>query len=150
MQGDASVIKRSAWLILGACVALPGPVQAASCSVTVGNIAFGNYDVFNRVDTATTGTVKVKCAASASFTISLSAGTGTFAARVLTSGSYKLDYNLFTTSQDLTIWGDGTSGTATVSASGTGASYTVYGLIPALQNVPVGSYSDTITVTVTY
>lgn len=98
----------------------------------------------------TTGTVEVSCGASASYTISLSAGFGTFASRVMTGGASQLDYNLFTDSQRVTVWGDGTAGSTTVSATGTGASYTVYGLIPARQNVPAGSYSDTITVTVTY
>lgn len=138
-----------AWLILPACLALPMRAHAANCSVSVVNVAFASYDVFTPAATNTTGTVKVKCPASATYTISLSAGAGTFASRVMLNGSYKLNYNLYTDSQDLTIWGDGTSGTVTISGSG-GASYTVYGLIPALQNVPVGSYSDTITVTVTF
>lgn len=140
---------RSAWLILGACLALPLRVHAASCSVTVVSVAFGAYDVFAPTDTNTTGTLKVKCSASAAYTISVSAGSGTFTSRVMLNGSYKLNYNLFTTSQDLTVWGDGTGGTVTVSGTGT-ASYTLYGMIPALQNVPVGSYTDTVTVTVTY
>lgn len=139
------------WPILWASLALPMLAHAAaSCRVTVVNVAFGSYDVFTTTGTSTTGSVTVSCQGNASYAISLSAGSGTFAARVMTSSSHRLDYNLFTDSTHLTIWGDGTSGTSTVSANGKGATYTVYGLIPALQNVPVGSYSDTITVTVTY
>lgn len=141
---------RSLWVFLGASLVLPGLADAATCTVTVVNAAFGGYDVFQQQNTETTGSVNVSCDSSASYTITLSAGFGTFAARTMTNGSQQLDYNLFTDPQRLTVWGDGTSGTATVSATGTGGTYTVYGMIPALQNVPAGSYSDTITVTVTY
>lgn len=47
-------------------------------------------------------------------------------------------------------WGDGSPGTATVNGSGTTHTFTVYGRIPARQNAVVGSYSDTITVTITF
>jgi spore coat protein U domain-containing protein, fimbrial subunit CupE1/2/3/6 len=138
------------WWLLAGCLALPVLADAVTCTVSVTNVAFGNYDVFASQDTVTTGSVGVSCDSSDSYTISLSAGFGTYTSRVMTSGSSQLDYNLFTDPQRLTIWGDGTSGTATVSATGTGGTYPVYGLITAKQNVPVGSYSDSITVTVTY
>jgi spore coat protein U-like protein len=118
--------------------------------VSVVNVAFGAYDVFNNSDTDSTGTVKVTCDASTSYTISISTGSGTFASRAMTNGSYQLNYNLFTDPHRLTIWGDGTGGTATVAATDSGATYTVYGMIPALQNVHAGGYFDTLTVTVTY
>lgn len=144
--------KRFAWpcLVLLACLALPMRAHAVNCSVSVVNVVFASYDVFTPTATNSTGTVKVKCSASATYAISLSAGAGTFASRVMLNGTHELNYNLYTTSQDLTIWGDGTSGTVTTNGTGGGTSYTVYGLIPALQNVPVGSYSDTVTVTVTF
>jgi spore coat protein U-like protein len=120
--------------------------------MTVVNAAFGNYDVFATAATTTTGKVRVNCVSGANYTISLSAGAGTFASRVMTGSGSRLDYNLFTDTQHLTVWGDGTSGSVTVSGTGTGSNttYTVYGLIPAQQNVTAGNYSDTITVTVTY
>ncbi len=143
---------RSACRVLGACLALPALAHAAatSCTVTITNVAFGDYDVFTKTDTKANGDVKIKCTASVSYTISLSTGSGTYTTRIMKSGSNELDYNLYTTTQDLTVWGNGTSGTATEGATSTGATYTVYGMIPSLQNVPVGSYSDTITVTVKY
>ena len=141
---------RSLWLSFGACLVLSTLTPAVGCTVSVVNVAFGGYDVFDAQPTETTGTVTVACGSSTAYTISLSAGFGTFASRVMTNGTSQLGYNLFTDSQRLTVWGDGTSGTATVSDTATGGSYPVYGLIPALQNVPAGTYSDTITVTVTY
>jgi len=151
MQKDPSVSARYACLLLAACLALPtGARAAASCTLTITNVAFGDYDVFTKTKTKSNGKVKVKCSATETYTILLSAGSGTFASRVMLAGSYRLDYNLYVDSAHTMIWGDGTSGTSTVSSTDTGATYTVYGLVPALQNVPVGSYSDTITVTVTY
>jgi spore coat protein U-like protein len=129
---------------------LSAPALAASCTVSTVGVAFGSYDVFSSVDTDSTGTVIVSCHSIASYKISLSAGAGTFTSRLMAGEAAQLHYNLFIDPQRLTVWGDGTSGTATVSARGTGGSYPVYGRIPALQNVPAGSYSDTLTVTVTY
>lgn len=141
---------RSTWLLFCACLALPAGAGAATCTVSITNAAFAAYDVFAKTKATSTGKVKVKCNLIASYTIALSAGSGTFTSRVMASGSYQLAYNLFIDSSHTTIWGDGTSGTSTVSATSLGATYSVYAMIPALQNVPVGSYSDTITVTVTY
>jgi spore coat protein U-like protein len=141
---------RALFLAPIAWLALSVPAHAASCSVSGVGIAFGSYDVFNSVDTDSTGSVTVSCHSGASYSIALSAGAGTFASRFMTGAAGQLRYNLFTDAQRLTVWGDGTSGSTTVSGTGTGGSYTVYGRIPALQNAPAGSYSDTITVTVTY
>ena len=74
------------------------------------------------------------------------------------SGANTLGYNLYTANTYSVVWGDGTGSTSTVTGtmvlnspnpSGTSQS-TVYGQIPALQDAAVGSYSDNITVTVTY
>jgi spore coat protein U-like protein len=124
--------------------------QAAQCTLTAVGVSFGNYDVFSGLDTDVTGAVTVSCQSASMYSISLSPGFGSFAARRLTNGSYQLGYNLFTDPQRLTIWGDGSGGTATVSGSGTGGTYTVFGRVPAGQNAYVGSYNDMIVVTVTY
>jgi spore coat protein U-like protein len=63
-----------------------------------------------------------------------------------------LNYNLFTTSSHATIWGDGTTPTQTQSYSaGAGSTaFTMYGLIPTHQFVPLGLYADTIQVVVSF
>jgi spore coat protein U-like protein len=68
----------------------------------------------------------------------------------LKSSTSSLFYNLFTDPSHLSIWGDGSPGTSLVSFSGTSGSRTIYGRIPAGQNVSVGTYGDTITVTLTF
>lgn len=74
------------------------------------------------------------------------------------TSSYRLAYNLYVDAARTIPWGNGLSGTGTISDSykipGSGAetrNYTVYARAPARQlNPGGGSYLDTITVTVTY
>jgi spore coat protein U-like protein len=124
--------------------------RAVHCSVSTVGVAFSAYNVFSTTNDDVSGSVTVSCSASATYRISLSKGSGTFASRLMHHGTNALSYNLFTDTQRLMIWGDGSSGTVVISGTGTGQSYPVYGRIPARQNVRGGSYSDTVTVTVTY
>jgi spore coat protein U-like protein len=64
---------------------------------------------------------------------------------------HSLNYALYSDSARTLNWGE-TDGTDTVDSTGTGAnqSFTVYGRVAASQNVPQGSYSDTITITVNF
>ena len=66
-------------------------------------------------------------------------------------GANRLNYSLFSNTARTTNWGD-TVGTDTVPATGTGAAQTfsVFGRIPGSQPQPPGTYSDTITVTLTF
>ena len=141
-------------LILASCVGLLAVplARSASCFVTTSGLNFGTYNVFSSLDDSVTTTVSVNCTKNKPYSISLSSGSGTFASRTLTSAVGTLTYNLFLDSTHLTIWGDGSSGTSIFSGTGSGVAIatTVYGRIPARQNVRVGSYSDVITVTVTY
>ncbi|MDE2346275.1 MAG: spore coat protein U domain-containing protein, partial [Gammaproteobacteria bacterium] len=101
------------------------------------------------------------------YAIALSTGSsGTYAPRAMTYAGSHLQYNLYTTAQLVTVWGDGSGGTQTVAQQITGAcqyqffnigfncsgsqSNTVYGAVPAMQNVVAGAYADNITVTVTF
>ena len=138
-------------LILASLLAAP-LARSASCFVTTSGLNFGTYNVFSSLDDTVTTTVTVNCTKNKPYSISLSSGSGTFGARTLKSTVGALTYNLFLDSTHLTIWGDGSSGTGTFSGAGTGVAIAtpVYGRIPARQNVRVGSYSDVITVTVTY
>jgi spore coat protein U-like protein len=53
----------------------------------------------------------------------------------------------------VTVWGDGSAGTSTVPLRKVNrnrpATTTIYGRIPPGQNVSVGAYSDSVTVTIT-
>ena len=71
--------------------------------------------------------------------------------RKMVSGASSLDYQLYSDSARSTIWGN-TTGTNTVTGVGNGSAqdHTVYGSVPATQNIPQGDYADTITVRVYY
>jgi spore coat protein U-like protein len=126
------------------------PAYAVNCTLGVQSVVFGSYDTLSAQNTDSAGSVSVSCDSSDSFTITLSSGHGTMLSRQMQSGAYSMNYNLYTDSLRSIIWGDGTSGTTLVSATGTSATYPVYGRIPAAQNLPAGSYSDSIAVTLTF
>lgn len=69
------------------------------------------------------------------------------------AGSDLLDYNLFTDPAMTRIWGDGTGGTYVVNRrvrTWRVRWIRVYGRIPAGQDVPAGSYTDNVRVTIFY
>ena len=121
------------------------------CTVSATNLAFGNY---TGAVNSSTSTVSVTCTSGTTYTVGLSAGLATGATvttRQMQNGSTLLNYGLFTDSGHTTNWGN-TSATNWVSGTGSGSAQaiTVYGQIPAAQYVKPGSYTDTITVSVTY
>jgi spore coat protein U-like protein len=124
----------------------------ATCNVSASPLAFGSYSA---VALSGTTTVQATCSTAAPYNIGLNAGTATGATvttRKMTGpGGALLNYGLFQDSGHATNWGN-TVGTDTVASTGTGAaqSFTVFGQIPASQFVQAGSYSDTITVTLTF
>jgi spore coat protein U-like protein len=162
----ASFVSHSAGLrFLSAVLALaleivPGSAYGVSCSVSTSGVNFGNYDVFSPAANDAAGNIRVSCSdlliIGVSYEILISTGNGSYLSRSMTSGSHTLTYNLYTASNYASIWGDGSAGTGKISAGfplgilNQQRDHTVYGRIPAGQNAHVGSYSDTLTVTVTY
>ena len=67
------------------------------------------------------------------------------------SSSGYLLYSLYSVGEEDTVWGN-TSGTglAFTASSGVNPQQTVYGTVNPSQNVVAGTYSDTVTVTITY
>lgn len=69
------------------------------------------------------------------------------------SSSDMLDYNLFTDASKTAVWGDGSSGTSTVTMRNVKRdrppkTAAIYGSLPPGQNVPAGRYSETLTITI--
>ncbi len=134
---------------------------AANCSISTAPVAFGSYDpVTANASTALngTGTVSVNCTSGASTTITLGQGsnanTGSTdaapARRMKDAGTDYLSYSLYSDSGRTTVWGN-TAGTGLASTgTGTLTALTVYGAVAAGQNVPTGSYTDTVVATVTF
>lgn len=126
-----------------------------ACTVSATNLAFGNYDPTSSSPTDGTSTVTVRCTLATTYHVRLNQGlygTGVTDRKMQISGdTTKLNYALYRDATRLLNWGE-TDGVDTVDGVGTGLSvgHTVYGRIAAEQTVPAGSYSDTITVTVSY
>jgi spore coat protein U-like protein len=138
--------------------AVTATVQS-TCSATATALAFGNYTPGGGA-LASNSTISIKCSKNTPYTVALNAGTssgGTQAQRLMASGTNRLQYNLYTTAGFATVFGDGTGGSVTSAGTGAGVAtanaLTVFGQLPdsaTNQAAIPGSYSDTITVTVTY
>jgi spore coat protein U-like protein len=138
--------------------AVTATVQS-TCSATAATLAFPNYTPGAGAQIGNTS-ISVKCTKNTPFTVALNAGSTTgdaFAQRLMGSGANTLQYNLYTTAALATIFGDGTGGTGTIAGTGLGVATAntvqVFGQVPdsaTNQAAVPGSYSDTITVTVSY
>jgi spore coat protein U-like protein len=142
---------------LGALLA-PGAASAA-CTVSATGVAFGAYDPQSATPDDSTGTIEAACHPSDhDVEVEIGAGLyGSIATRRMSSGAATLDYYLFTSAGRSTIWGDGTQGSVSQTLTGGSVSGgtrrftgTIYGRIPAGQNVPAGTYNDTLIVTITF
>jgi spore coat protein U-like protein len=136
--------------------------QPQRCSVQATAVNFGNYDIFLNIPLDSTGSVTVECSSNvpkATLTLSISPNSNSFNPRKMrrSGGTDLLNYNIYTDVARTTIFGNGTSGTAKIildrphdggKPQPWNQTVTVYGRIPPGQDVSVGSYSDTLTVTV--
>ena len=87
--------------------------------------------------------------------VSLSKGaSSTFSPRTMMMGSEVLSYNLYRDAARTSIWGDGTAGTSTYTnanpPNNTAINITVYGRVPAGQDVSAGAYSDTVSAVINF
>ncbi|MFG6429200.1 spore coat U domain-containing protein [Roseateles sp. LYH14W] len=131
----------------------------SACTVSGTTLNFGAS--IDPLATATpldaTSTLSVVCTNTTPYTVALNAGTNAggasnFGARTMKSGSNTLGYQLYLDAGRSSVWGDGTASSSTSPGTGTGSTQTltIYGRLPSLANVIPGSYTDTVTVTVSY
>lgn len=146
----------------------PGAMAAAGCSVFSSTLNFGSYDVLSPTPTDSTTNVLIIClrdpppnTETVAYTLSLSVGAGSYAARTMNRGAATIEYNLYTSPAMTvaTVWGNGTGGSTTVggtmapltaSAPIRLASHTIYGRLPARQDIPVGTYTGNVVLTINY
>ncbi|HEU0071255.1 MAG TPA: spore coat U domain-containing protein [Alphaproteobacteria bacterium] len=154
------ILALAAWL-LGA---LPRPAEAAlgTCTVSATAVAFGVYDPIAAAANDSTGTVTVSCSLVSgisllvAYSIGLSTGVGSYTTRQMSYLTDYMSYNLYTSGARNIVWGDGSGSTQMIydgyllGLGGATTNYTVFGHIPARQNVRGGGYQDNIVVTVTY
>jgi spore coat protein U-like protein len=131
----------------------------AACTVSVTGVAFGAYDTLSGSPDDSTGTISATCLIiDDAPDVEIDSGNApNFSPRRMDNGGSHLNYNLYTSASRTIVWGDGTGGTqrAALTLTGTfliwrGYSRTIYGRIPAGQNVSAGAYGDTLVVTMTF
>ena len=127
-----------------------------SCLVSASDLNFGAYPSNSPTPARGQTNIELICGAGVTVEVSLDGGTapGPKTTRRKLSqdaGSDRLDYDLYQDPGRTIHWGD-RSGVDTLELLSTGAPQTVpvYGEIPAGQRARAGTYSDTITVTLTY
>jgi len=131
-----------------------------NCIISASDLTFGDYDpiVSHAADTLDgSGSVTITCTSGASAAITLAQGANPDAGssdivplRRMTDGTNFLNYFLFSNAGLSTVWGN--DGTVDVETTGDGEAemHTVFGSVTAAQNVPAGSYSDTVVATVSF
>lgn len=162
MKGSNLMVALSLLSLIAPCARAATTVN---CTLSAGGIAFGIYNPLSALANASTGTLRVVCngsgtgSANVTVNVSLSTGlSGSYATRKMFSGVNILNYNIFWSTGYNQIMGDGSGGSFAgsagpfpVAAGGSNvATGTMYGLIPASQDVAPGAYSDVIVVTATY
>jgi spore coat protein U-like protein len=126
---------------------------ANNCTISTAQLAFGSYDPVTAnasADATGDGHVYIACTKGASATIDLGNGGAADAnSRRLTSGANTLNYQLYYLGS---VWGAGvgTGGVTYNSASKTQQDLVVNGKVPGGQDVPAGTYTNTIVATVNF
>ncbi len=137
-------------VFLAAAIALAAATAAEaapSCkNLSVTALAFGNYDVYGAAPTDSAGTISYSCPPPTTPTVTIDAGLafGNGTRRMtLAGGGDWLAYEIFVDAARSVVW----SSTPVGVPAGNGVSVPYYARAFALQDVSMGSYSDTLIVT---
>jgi len=137
---------------------------ATTCTMAISNLVFGGYDVFSPASLDTSATVIVTCSRdggpqNTNVTIAIGRGThgGSTSSRKMKmngGGGDLLGYNLFRDAGRTAVWGETgldafTQTLAVPNNFSAQLTATIFGRIPAGQDVSMGTYSDSVVVTVT-
>jgi spore coat protein U-like protein len=127
-----------------------------NCTISTTTVAFGAYDpVVTNASAALDGTggVTIACTKSATSTIGLGLGSNASGStRRMANGTEYLTYELYQETGRATVWGNSGGGLYTPAAAPSFAprTFTVYGRVAAGQDVPAGSYTDTVVASVNF
>jgi spore coat protein U-like protein len=149
------------WLVslsvLGAVLVMgEGSVSAQTCTITVTPVNFGIYNVFSTLPLTTTGSVTYYCSRRVtSITIWMSKGlySTTNNPRQMASGANRLNYYLCQDANCNTLWGDQSYPTdygPVAPITRQNVTLNVYGKILAGQDVPTGTYADSVQVEINF
>jgi spore coat protein U-like protein len=120
------------------------------CALTGGTLNFGQYISGQPTDLDITGTIGyANCSGTLTFTLD-GGGSANINARQMSSGSNRLNYQIFRTPTRNAIWGTGGNANVVTLVGTQTATVGVYGRIPGGQTVPAGTYTDTVNITLTF
>lgn len=128
----------------------------ATCQITANDLDFGDYNPVAAANVDAATTISLTCTNGTAYNVGLNLGAGVGASTATrymsdAGAAHTLGYTLYQNAGRTTLWGS-SIGSNTRAGTGTGSAATidVFGRIAMNQTVPSGSYSDTITVTVTW
>ncbi|MBA3451667.1 MAG: spore coat protein U domain-containing protein [Deltaproteobacteria bacterium] len=131
--------------------------EAQVCSITaVSQVAFGTYDVFDLTPLSFAGSVTYECTDvdAADRVVIEIGGLTDGASRSMTSANGSLAYQLYLDPARTLVWGTGAAGSSTygpvLPGNGASTAVPIYGRVPARQDAAVGSYQDTLVVTLLF
>jgi spore coat protein U-like protein len=160
-----STLALSSTLISKPAVAAPAPTPssiqvsatvAGTCTLSTTPMQFGSYNSSN--EATAVSTILVTCTNGLEPEVHLDQGQNPLSGSTLEAPQRSmvsdalpagtLAYGIYQ-DQNNNVWGSGGTSQSFL-ANGTATGLTAYGKIPAGQTAPVGNYSDTVAVTVTY
>lgn len=159
MLCSAALVSGMSWSATASATFQVTATVVSSCTVAGTTLNFGNNidPLAATPPLDSTSTLTVSCTNTTPYTVALNAGgnaggAANFGARAIKNGSSLLTYQLYRDSGHATVWGDGTNSSSVASGTGSGSSQTIniYGRLPSLAGAIPGSYTDTVTVTISY
>jgi len=144
-------LKQGGGTLRASTVSVSGSVSP-TCSVSAGTLGFASYTGASAA--TSTANISVNCSNGAGYQVSLGGGQHLSGPtrRMLGPNANYLSYELHRDAARTLAWGDGSTTGSRVSGTGTGSAqaFVVYGRIPTGQIRAVGSYTDSVVVTVEY
>jgi spore coat protein U-like protein len=126
----------------------------SSCQIISSNpLSFGTQGVLT-ANSDSTATFTVQCTNTTPYNVGLNAGSttgGTVTTRLMAAGGATVAYKMYSDAGRTTNWGN-TVGTDAVAGTGTGSTQTltIYGRVPTQSTPRPATYTDTVTLTITY
>jgi spore coat protein U-like protein len=123
-----------------------------NCTIIANNLNFGSVTSLT-ANVDATSSIQTACSKNAVYNIKLNGGTttGNVANRRMQLAGSQLSYQLYLTAARTTPWQDTSTTDVDLTGSGITQNSTIYGRVP-IQSIPLkkGTYTDTITATVTF